>query len=131
MGLDMYAYRVHSLAVIDDFSFERFDDDADFKLHGEFKYWRKNNALHAWMEKLYREKGGTKESFNCVPLRLTKEDIHRLEDDIRGWRLQPKSGFFWGELTYDEEMRNGDLDFVADALRTIESGHAVYYDSWW
>lgn len=131
MGLDMYAYRVHPLAVIDDFSFNRFNEDADFKLHGEFKYWRKNNALHAWMENLYYEKGGTKESFNCVPLRLTKEDIHRLEDDIRGWRLEPKSGFFWGELYYDEEMRNDDLDFVADALKTIEAGNAVYYDSWW
>jgi hypothetical protein len=130
MGLDMFAHKVHPDAVIDDFSFKQFED-SDFKLDAEIKYWRKNNALHAWMEKLYIKKGGSKESFNCEWLRLTEDDLYKLELDIRGLNLEPTEGFFWGELVYDKEMQDDDLEFVALARKTILEGNAVYYYSWW
>ena len=40
----------------------------------EIAYWRKHNALHGWMESLYRKKGGTEE-FNCIPVELNKTDL--------------------------------------------------------
>ena len=63
MGLDMYAYTCDADSV--------GDQQVDIKTHAEdgghllanfdreFAYWRKFNHLHGWMEKLYREKGGT------------------------------------------------------------------------
>ena len=77
MGLDMYAWRVKAADVVSDFEVAK--DNNDFSKLEEIFYWRKHHDLHGWMENLYREKGGTEESFNCVKVRLTKEDLERLE----------------------------------------------------
>lgn len=95
----------------------------------DFAYWRKFNALHGWMEDLYREKGGTSESFNCNTLRLSEADIDRLEAEIDD--LKPRSGFFWGsDEIYPEDLE--DLKtFIAKARAALAEGKAVFYDSWW
>ena len=130
MGLDQYAFRVYNKAVIDDFDFERSDY---FKLHDEFFYWRKNNALHDWMQKLYAEKSGIDDpgAFNCKPMRLYDADLIRLHDDIKAEALEPTAGFFFGELNYDKDCMEQDLRFVAEARKILLDGDAVYYDSWW
>lgn len=86
MGLDMYAYSVPAEDVIDDFSFQK--DSVN-----EFFYWRKHNALHGWMEDLYKAKGGSKESFNCVPVRLSVENLLELKECIQNCSLTPRAGF--------------------------------------
>jgi hypothetical protein len=128
MGLDMYAFAVHPDNAKGDF--EIVPDDEYIK--EEFQYWRKHNALHSWMENLYRAKGGDAETFNCIPLRLTEEDLLKLIEDARAHELQSASGFFWGvPYDYDDEIANQDIEFAHKALDKIEQGFAVYYDSWW
>lgn len=145
MGLDMYA-----------FSFEREqlkNPDAPFGIEVNVPenqprpeparqwYWRKFNHLHGWMERLYEARGGT-ETFNCVTLRLTSEDLDRLEADmhattakngevIKGEPLTPTSGFFFGgDKLYPEDLESL-ASFITEARAELAAGRVVFYDSWW
>ena len=122
----MYAFTFHPGNAKGDFE---ITDEAPKE---EFMYWRKHNALHSWMENLYRAKGGTAESFNCIPLRLTEEDLLQLIADAKAHKLQSATGFFWGiHYDYNDEIANEDIEFAHKALAEIDKGYAVYYDSWW
>ena len=126
MGLDMYAYRVKSEQVVNDFEFNSDEGGAN-----DIAYWRKFNALHGWMERLYRAKGGTKESFNCTPVRLELTDLDQLQRDIGENKLEPTDGFFFGAQTiYPEDIASA-MKFIFEARDIIKQGDAVYYDSWW
>jgi hypothetical protein len=123
MGLDMFAYSVNP---------ENGSDKGDLEYaegeRNEIAYWRKFNAFHGWMEELYKSKGGT-DSFNCVPVRLTLEDLDRLEDELP--ELKPVAGFFFGgQEIYPEDM-DSLRSFIEDARYIIKSGNMVYYNSWW
>jgi hypothetical protein len=124
MGLDMYAWRVKSDNIVNDLEHKQENPE-------ELFYWRKHHDLHGWMENLYRAKGGDKLDFNCVPVRLTLEDLDKLESAIRAKLLPETKGFFFGNNPPDEESNLRDLDFIDEARDAIESGDAVYYDSWW
>lgn len=100
--------------------------------NSEFAYWRKFNHLHGWMEKLYREKGGEAQSFNCVTVRLMPEDLDRLESMARMKALAPTEGFFFGGLEiFSDDDREAVLEFVTKSRNAINDGYAVFYDSWW
>jgi hypothetical protein len=129
MGLDMYAWRVAAKDAIGDFEVAR--DENDESNVEEFFYWRKHHDLHGWMERLYREKGGTAESFNCIKVRLTREDLERLAVDVMKGNLPETTGFFFGNNPPDQESVAMDMEFVGKALAIILQGDAVYYDSWW
>ena|SRR5690554_4268140 len=91
--------------------------------------WRKHPNLHGWMEQLYRAKGGQDDTFNCVNVALTADDLDRLEADIRADALPFTEGFFFGTTRPDEiEL---DLDFIAKARAAIAEGKTVFYTSWW
>ena len=96
----------------------------------DFYYWRKFNALHGWMENLYREKGGTS-VFNCTNVRLTTEDLDRLTNDTKANKLTAVEGFFFG----DQEIYLEDLesihDFVTKGKEALDEGYVLFYDSWW
>jgi hypothetical protein len=98
----------------------------------DFYYWRKFNALHAWMGELYTRKGGTDPNFNCNTIRLTLDDLSQLVEDAVESRLKPTAGFFWGNTDeiYPEDLETIG-DFVRKARAAIERGDAVIYDSWW
>ena len=117
MGLDMYAFATR-----------------EGQESIELAYWRKHNALHGWMEKLYRERGGT-EVFNLIPLPLSLDDLDRLEADVKARTLEPVPGFFFGSTEYREaewlETKRQDLAFIAKAREYISEGYAVVYDSFW
>lgn len=130
MGLDMYAFRVKAEDVVDDFNI-RDDSMGRKEPLEELAYWRKHHDLHGWMERLYRAKGGTKESFNCVPVRLSMEDLNLLESDVLNNRLPETQGFFFGTNPPDEESKQEDMAFIAKAKIALAAGDAVYYDSWW
>ena len=130
MGLDMYAFRVKAEDVIDDFNV-RDDSMGRKEPLEELAYWRKHHDLHGWMERLYRAKGGTKESFNCVPLRLTDLDLDDLMLDVVNNKLPQTQGFFFGDNPPDLESMQKDMKFILAAKAVIEDGDAVYYDSWW
>lgn len=125
MGLDMYAYSVAKNKGNEEFVIAEGNGTA------EVAYWRKHYDLHGWMERLYRSKGGTKESFNCVAVRLTLEDLDALQADLMESALPETTGFFFGTNPPDEDSLREDLVFVAKARTEIAMGREVYYDSWW
>jgi hypothetical protein len=125
MGLDMYAFAVSKEKSIDQFTIAPDSDNE------ELQYWRKHHDLHGWMEQLYRAKGGTKESFNCVPVQLTVEDLNQLQSDLLGERLPQTQGFFFGTNPPDLESLKEDLMFIQKCRIALEEGKSVYYDSWW
>ena len=126
MGLDMYAFAVKADSFGDRVVDAVMDDDAM-----QISYWRKFNALHGWMEDLYRLKGGAKDSFNCTTVRLTDNDLDRLEMDTGNNKLVPVNGFFFGIQEIDSEDLESVATFVKVARQAISDGKAVFYDSWW
>ena len=126
MGLDMYAFIVDADKVGDKVTDVALGDTAT-----EICYWRKFNALHGWMEDLYRQRGGSKESFNCTTLRLDLKDLDRLEMDTGNNKLIPRNGFFFGAQEIDSEDLESVATFVKVARQAIADGKAVFYDSWW
>jgi len=124
MGLDMYAWRVKSDNIVNDFEFTQEEPVQLF-------YWRKHHDLHGWVENLYRAKGGDKPDFNCVSVRLTLADLDNLEKDLKANHLPETVGFFFGNNPPDDESLEDDLEFISLARKAIEAGDAVYYDSWW
>ena len=121
MGLDMYALTLDTAPAtpVD------FDGGGAATLH----YWRKHPNLHGWMERLYREKGGADEKFNCVTVALTRDDLDRLEAVIRLRRLPHTTGFFFGASDGSEEA--DDLVFIRDAREALSCGKTVFYYAWW
>ena len=126
MGLDMYAFIVDVEAARGGSTDVALGDDAT-----KICYWRKFNALHGWMEDLYRLKGGSKDSFNCTTVRLTDSDLDRLEMDTGNNKLVPVNGFFFGAQEIDSEDLESVAVFVKTARQAIADGKAVFYDSWW
>lgn len=126
MGLDMYAFIVDADKAGDKVTDVALGDTAT-----EICYWRKFNALHGWMEDLYRQRGGSKESFNCTTLRLDLKDLDRLEMDTGNNKLIPRNGFFFGAQEIDSEDLESVATFVKVARQSIADGKAVFYDSWW
>jgi hypothetical protein len=126
MGLDMYAFIVDADGVGDAVTDVALGDTAT-----EICYWRKFNALHGWMEDLYRQKGGSKESFNCTTLRLDARDLDCLEMDTGNNKLIPVNGFFFGAQEIYPEDLESVATFVKVARQAIADGKAVFYDSWW
>ena len=126
MGLDMYAFTVKADSFGDRVVDAVLDDDAV-----QISYWRKFNALHGWMEDLYRLKGGAKDSFNCTTVRLDLKDLERLEMDTGNNKLVPRNGFFFGSQEIYPEDLESVATFVKVAKQSIAEGKAVFYDSWW
>ena len=121
MGLDSYAMKVPMKYVISDFKVDRtFYDEFT-----EFAYWRKHHTLHNWFEDLYYCKGGKDESFNRIPVRITEEDLDRLEKVF----LRNKKFHYSGYVDWDYE--EADKSFIENARQAIQEGYAIYYDSWW
>jgi hypothetical protein len=93
------------------------------------------------MEQLWEDKGcpnangDIPESFNCVPLELTIDDLEDLRATIKERQLPETQGFFFGHDSYDheglDEADEYDLKFVDNAIKAIKEGYDVTYNSWW
>lgn len=141
MGLDQYMY----VAARAGQNKEYWDNSKFDKETGEFTstvskpievaYRRKHPNLHGWMEQLWREKGqpmeeGDDRDFNGIELELTREDIDRLEEDIKEHRLPATTGFFFGDEA-DSYYYEDDLKFVQEARAQLFLGLKVFYNSSW
>ena len=123
MGLDMFVYRTpyNTFSATKEVDFEDevyLANESNTDTCTKIQCWRNHYSLHDWMKNLYREKGGTKDIFNCATVELTLEDLHRLESDIRNAEF-----FFENVKDY--------LDFIKIAKEAIFDGDRVFYDSWW
>lgn len=131
MGLDMYAWTVDPADLDEQDVTRQVDVTLPRQNVSELWYWRKHHDLHGWMERLYREKGGAAESFNCVTVRLTFADLTRLEIAIANNDLPATTGFFFGDNPPDKESNEQDMKFIAAAKQAIADRKVVFYDSWW
>lgn len=140
MGLDMYAFAAKTVKTnpVDAHSivsgFENEDGEYEYfdgKQPEEIYYWRKFNALHAWMEKLYRSRGGA-QTFNCVKIQLSLNDLEALKEACETKSLTPTEGFFFGSQDpVDANEYDSVRHFITVAEQYIRNGFVVYYDSWW
>ena len=132
MGLDQYAYAVMPHKDNTDLSIAWDMSERDTTMH-ELAYWRKHANLQGWMEQLWIEKGGEQtgdwSDFNCVPVRLTFQDLADLEAAVEGDDLPATTGFFFGASTPEDKM--DDLAFIAKAREAIGQDMEIYYSSWW
>ena len=122
MGLDMYAL---TMTGAPSSQVDFIPDEAVERIH----YWRKHPNLHGWMEQLYRDKGGTDDSFNQVSVQLTAGDLDDLELAIKVNVLPETAGFFFGAS--DGSETEDDLGFIAKAREAQAAGKTVFYTSWW
>ena len=70
-------------------------------------------------------------NFNCVPLRLTADDLAKLALDIASDALPTTAGFFFGESERSAAERADDLAFVVSAIDHLKNGAELYYNSSW
>lgn len=123
MGLDAYIFAYEEKKIKD-------KSEVDVKINKNLKakeifYWRKHHSLHQWMENLYYAKGGTDQMFNCVKVRLNKEDLDNLEKEIMSKTLYDL------DRDKDDGYFDNDMEFLLIARKAIEDKMAIYYDSWW
>ena len=132
MSLDMYGNTMNAEFVGDrQTDVNVSEDERDEAELNQFAYWRKFNHLHGWMEKLYRQKGGKCDVFNCCTVRLELEDLERLEADLNEEKLEHTPGFFFGDSQIYPDDITETKTFIANARLAIAEGRAVFYDSWW
>ena len=123
MGLDQYATARKGQPSKDEDGYTYYEDSM------ELAYWRKHPNLQGWMEELYHEKGG-EESFNCVDVELTLEDLDALEQSLDESALPETVGFFFGQNS-DDHYAEQDREFIREARAAIKQGYTVIYNSWW
>jgi hypothetical protein len=135
MGLDQTAFavtpQVAHLTLITER--ELTDEEMEILEQGRVAIanWRKHADLNAWMEDLYRRKGGT-EVFNLVTMPIVRDDLlslrQHLKDNGNAYAVRGE-GFFWGE-TRPEDIEN-DHYFIERALKLIDEGYEIMYSCWW
>ena len=133
MGLDQYAYRIKKYNVIDDFRFKQgrlLSDGVTDEFGNDlgFDYWRKFFPLNSWTYKLYAKKGG-KGEFNCVNLKLNKEDLDEL------YMIAQTDEFYqngyYGDAKKEHKLEYDHLmEFIENAKMAISEGDATYYSNW-
>ena len=101
----------------------------------ELAYWRKEPAIHDWFEGLAIIKGIEFDSFNCIPVPVTKLELEALIDDLKKKRLNYNaSGFFWGSNLDDansDEWHIQQIETIENIISNIDDNEEIVYDSWW
>ena len=100
--------------------------------NNELFYWRKHPDLHVWFRDLFYRKGGYRDSeFNGDSVRLTVEDLSKLEQDIKNNILTSTHSMLYGESYYGEETMVKDLNFIEKARQALADNKVLYYTSSW
>ena len=88
------------------------------------KPWRKWYALQEYMITLWMERTGSKELFNCIPFKLSKEDFNNL--DV--WILKNQDA----EDSADT-FRQQNQEIIEEARSFIEENpdYVICYSCWW
>ena len=133
-GLDMYAYRMREFKPSNPVDFQGeidflVENDGTIHKPEEFFNWRKHPNLHGLMEKIYREKGGKENHFNCTPVQLTQEDLDRIGALVIDDELPITEGFNFGKSS--DKMKEKDIEFLEKASQALKEGFTIWYDSWW
>lgn len=102
MGLDANMYSIDARAKLSD-----IEKDEKFRSY-ELIYWRKNHKLNDFVRKLFVEKGGNYDDFNCSITFLTEKDLREIAKEI------PE-----------------DKELIDEAIAELKNGMAVFYTCWW
>ena len=134
MGLDQYAYKIKKNLIADEIDIKLYNEKDELvvpekELDRDFFYWRKHHDLQGWMEKLYNERGGSRE-FNCVCIKLSEADLNNLEKAVLDAKLPYTKGFFFGSRN-TKRYAGDDLRFIRMARKAISEGYDILYSSWW
>ncbi len=121
MDRDMYAYTTSD--PVRDVDFARPDDME------ELFCWRNHSNLHAWMERLYRSKGGEDPRFNLSPVCLDSADIDALEGAVAEDRLGYDDACLAGGST--PEDKKDDIEFIHRARDALARGRRLFYIASW
>lgn len=135
MGLDMYLKKINKKVYNNKELINVLNNNSDCIECIEIAYWRKHSDLQGIMEKLYFEKDGSHEEFNCIPLLLSKEECENILDlskrIVAGEEESPEArGFFWGESTNEKWQYTKEV-FEKVLKDTDFENETVFYDSWW
>lgn len=140
MGLDMYVKAKRYLSDYDktdkpikDFINNSFPDKGVIDINiivGEAAYWRKANAIHNWfVEKIQDNKDDCGEYYldrgfikDLIKICETVLDDHSKAEEL----LPTKSGFFFGDTSYDEYYFE-DLRYTVYQLKPLLE---YKYDNW-
>ena len=152
MGLDQYIYASTEPLSIDklvdvgrDGDHEKFWgkfhmghlDDNEKWVGGHYEKWntlqyfRKHHDLQGWMSIIAEERGGEMQWGSMVGnLKLTEEDMDKLEKDVKCDGLPETEGFFFGSgntSSYKEET----LEMIEKVREALKDGKTVLYSCSW
>ena len=153
MGLDQYIYASHEPLSIDrlvdvdrDGGHEKFwgkfhmgylgDNGKWVEGRGYEKwqtlhYFRKHHDLQGWMSIIAEERGGEMQWGSMVGnLKLTSQDMDKLEKDVKDNNLPETGGFFFGSdntPSYKEET----LEMIEKVREALKDGKTVLYVCSW
>ena len=132
MGLDMYAYSIPMDFISNDYEVD-LNQLPEEPVGSKLAYWRKHSALHDFMTERYQAKGGEAESFNCIAMPITQEDLTLLKSLVQSHTLYhpyqlPTSLYSSADLS---QLIASDIIFIRDAQELLDAGMGVYYFSWW
>jgi len=122
---------------------KKWNPDCEFFSHTEIGSWRKHYSLQRWMKQLWIKKGfpgldmeyyieghPKEEYFSSVYLNLTKKDLHRLNQDVKNLRLPTDENIFYGSDT-SKAFKFYDMQVISTAVRALDMGYPVYFNSDW
>ena len=95
--------------------------------------WRKWYALQEYMITLWMERTGSKELFNCIPLKLSKEDFNNLEK----WIIENQDDEGADDDDNDDEdkdaFREQNREIIEEARSFMEENpdYVICYSCWW
>jgi hypothetical protein len=147
MGLDMYLIGKKFIPSYDDEGKTlsnqirehlKLDENYPvFEVSVEIGYWRKANAIHRWFVQNIQEGED-----DCRSYEVSREELSYLRDictrvlanhELAEELLPTSSGFFFGELEYDDWYFQGienTLIFIDRALKLSPEWNIEYLSSW-
>lgn len=107
---------------------ERIEQETDIYATGTETLcsWRDRLNLDSWFTKLYSQKGGVGQDLCSILVKLSVQDLDRLEQAIKQNDLSSIDDLFCHFNAYDSET---GLDFISTAKAKIKEGYTVYYYS--
>jgi hypothetical protein len=112
MGLDMYLNGDNFFP----YDHERRKSNPPVKREQvDLGYWRKHPNLHGYIVQTFAE--GVDE---CQEIDLTKEQLQQIIEAVKGRRLPPTVGFFFGESEDSDEQIAQDVSIFENAIKWLE-----------
>ena len=101
----------------------------------EVGYWRKHSDLNGYFCGIYEDRAENIETFNCIPLVLSKEDcievLNMSKNILEGKdEVTHHSGFFWGE-SCPEDWQDTVKIFSRVIEETDFDKEEIVYSCWW